>query len=302
MTPIEALEVVGLRPGKRYTATQLDQAVRQAESLALVRIRHARTSKDQDQAMQELPVIKEAEKVLQGCLVGGVLCVKPQKAKAGVSRSKVPGHRTTATRRQVAPVATRPSGARSAKGFIQVQPMLLQAFKAARDLLFFSWWALTLPVRFLSQRRLVASAVSFLLVSGTLWCSWTFLSGGAIGVSQTAESLSGWLDYTLVGLVTGQRKAAERHSSLDQTHLILDLEEGAQLRLDGRMVPEGSRSLVVSNGKHSIELTQNSGQSLCVGTLCFPAGGSLQVVSHGTPSGQPEAALQVQAPPPYNKE
>jgi hypothetical protein len=299
MTPLEALGIVGLEPGKRYTAAHLKHAVEQEETRALRRFRHPGigAAKGQEQAMQAFPLIAEAEKVLKGCMVGGILCVPSARTASTASTTRVPGRpRATAARPKAAPAAARrQSTPRAGMGTHQVWPMFFKGFRAARDLLFFSWWALTLPVRLLAQRKLVSVALSFLLVSGTLWLSWAFLTGGALGVSQTAETISGWLDNTLVGVVTGQRNAHGPHAGQDNTHLSLDLDAGMHLWLDGKPVPAGKSSLVVSDGQHSIELKESNGQRLCSGTLCFPAGGSWQIVCHSAPSGRPEVALQVQA-------
>jgi hypothetical protein len=308
MSPLEALEVVGLEPGKPYAAAQVDQAVSKADILALNRFRHSHDPKEQEQARQTLALVKEAERVLKGCTVGGVLNVKPLKSASGVSTRKVPGRpqkvgapSAAATPQGRPSAAPRPSATPVRVRVSQVWPMVLKALRATGDLLFFFWWALTIPVRLFVQRKLVAFAVSFLLVSGVLWCSWTFLTGGALGVSQTVESVSGWVNNTLAGLIEGHGGKTEQRANQEKTRLILEIDQAMELRLDGKPVLPGRDSaLLISNGEHSIELRRRTdGQRVYSGTLCFPAGGSLRVVCQGTKSGHPDVALDVQARPPY---
>jgi len=176
MSPLEAILILGLKPGRTYTASELEAALSEATRRELAAFRYPQGDLSrQDQSIEKLRLLTEAGRILRAQLKNGKLRIEAQKPAPGVSRSiaSVSGlpQGIAATARRVAPSAATRGRSPSAL------TMLKTTLRALRDLSLVSWWLLTCPVRFLIEHKLVRSAVSFILVAILIWFSWKLLTG-----------------------------------------------------------------------------------------------------------------------------
>ena len=193
MSPVEAIQILGLRVGKTYTSGQLEDALTRAQGAALSIMRYSGGDiQRQEQAGKRLSLIGEASKVLKGEVRNGKLVVRRQPAipaSAGAVSSRRPRIRQAARRAAPAPV----TGGTAANG-PSAKAILQQGVSALWNLAVVVWWLVTFPIRALIRKRLVRSAVALLLVAILLWLSWTFLTGGiralALNVQAVCEALN----------------------------------------------------------------------------------------------------------------
>jgi len=181
MSPIEALAVLGLKPGRRYTEQKLNAVVTAHKIQAQNAYRSAATVHQQEAAIQMMQQISEAASALRACVKHGVLYVP---------RMRAPAARTRVARqsRAVGSVPIPASTTATTAGF-DAWSMLKTAFRAVRDLLIVAWWLLTRPVKLLIERKVVRSAASFVLVAILIWLCWTLLTGSIQALSSRVQAL-----------------------------------------------------------------------------------------------------------------
>ncbi len=159
MSPLEALQILGLKPGRTYSARQLEETVTQTERRELAVFRHPGGDLERhEQARKSLSLVSEAGRVLRAEVKNGKLLVKGQRARSSASQRAASGKsvaRRTVHSAAASAVARSSAATRAAPGFPGAAAMLKTALIALRDLLVVTWWLLTCPVRFLVERKLM---------------------------------------------------------------------------------------------------------------------------------------------------
>ena len=192
MSPLEALMILSLKPGRAYSAAQFEEAVTQAEKTILPIFRHPGGDLERhEEARKKLSLVSEAGRVLRAEIKNGKLLVKPRKAAPSASRRVASGK--SAARRNVhsAALAAGPSAVatRAAPSSPAAWTMFKTTLRALRDLLVVAWWLLTCPVRFLVERKLVRSAASLALTAVLIWLSLSFLTGGVQAITSQVRAI-----------------------------------------------------------------------------------------------------------------
>ncbi len=200
MSPLDACMILGLQPGRTYSATQLKEAAAQEEARARAIFRFpAGDLARQEEARKKLLLVQKAAGVLMAEITGGKLCVQPRPtAPAAPVR---PASGTPAARAggqsPVAPAPPAPVSTAATVSPASAWTMLKRALRAFWDLVVVVWWLLTCPVRCLVERKLVRSALSLTLVALLVWLSWTLLTGGVPSltaqVRAASDSVNTWI-------------------------------------------------------------------------------------------------------------
>ena len=291
MSPLEALQVLGLKPGKRYPAEKISKVAQQAVAVALIPFRFRTSPQQQEEARKKLAEVKEAKKTLECCASGGVVYVKKQAVAPAVSPPPAaaatparPCHRAVhslAMRKTASSARGSLSKVLSVPGSVTRHQITKKLVSATGNTLYVLWFFLTWPVRLFVQRRLWAGATSTVLTAALIWLCYSFVTGGVLGITSRLRSASENFNQVLVRSLKGRRSGSRHNPQSQETVFCVNGNTSMVVYLDGTAVIGSSSSVRknVRRGTHKIEMHDEKGEIYST-KVDFPAGGTVTVECH----------------------
>jgi len=284
MTPVEGLKIFGLKAGKKYPHEEFNQAVRRAKLRAQHTAQLGETDKAQDDAIETLVRITEAERVLQRFKSGGIFYVPPAPAGSSSASSTQP---SSPVRRAKKPAQSGKSPAKAkafgpqmglsplrkavaavmrSLGSVPRSAVAKEMVVVAKKLILIMWLLLKAPFSLLRRKEYVSAALTTVFVFLVAWFTVGFITGGAIeSSSDIRKAVSGFHQF-MVGWIRDEEP--EEKVEIKGSHL-----EKLTVEINGE---ELSGSQIVRSGSHSVSI--HSGESvLFSGELHFPHSGQVEI-------------------------
>ena len=289
MSPMEAIQIIGLQPGLSHSDRAVDQAVTQAEIQAQNAVRFSATPQEQDGHIQRLQKIQEAANILRSRFGGGCVCIQgamPGRTTAPKVRAPRPSRPRTFPKRRpsLAHQLHRLSaaGPRHLPSSATPRQVVGRLGRIMRDGLFVLWYILTWPIRLVLQRKLWKAAFMALLVAGVLWLCILLVAVGIVGLAARVRAATQSINRTPVSII-GRAKSHSTSRSERKALLYADLAPSMTVWLDGQRLSsaDGALDKEVKGGTYEIQVKE-AAKILYRTGLHIPPGADVRLRSLGS--------------------